>query len=404
MSTGVTASAVDDLRGAAARFQRPAARDALAQIGSTLLPLVALLAAMHLGLALGWWWLVPALALPAAALTVRAFIIQHDCGHGSFLPSRRANDAVGRFCSLLTWTPYAHWRRQHAQHHGAWNDLDRRDGRGSDIYSACLTVQEYRALGPWRRRWHRLLRHPAVALLLLPPFIFLALYRTPFDTPAAWRKERRSVWTTNLALLALNGALGLLLGFGPAALVALAVMVPASIVGVWLFSLQHHFEGASWSRHAEWDPVTAAMEGSSFLKLPRALQWLTGSIGFHHVHHLAPRVPNYRLEECHLAHPAFAAVRVLTLKDGLRASRYVLWDECAGRMVTFAEAGVRAPAGPPVAAARPTDGRRPSPATGGQRPTPTPPRASPGSAHVGGRVPSAAVTRAVPGTPKRRVR
>lgn len=367
MNASMAASALDDLRGVAARFQRPAPRDALAQIGSTLLPLVALLAAMHLGLALGWWWLVPALALPAAALTVRAFIIQHDCGHGSFLPSRRANDALGRFCSLLTWTPYAHWRRQHAQHHGAWNDLDRREGRGSDIYSTCLTVQEYRALGPWRRRWHRLLRHPAVALLLLPPFIFLALYRTPFDTPAAWRKERRSVWTTDLALLALNGALGLLLGFGPAALVALAVMVPASIVGVWLFSLQHRFEGASWSRHAEWDPVTAAMEGSSFLKLPRALQWLTGSIGFHHVHHLAPRVPNYRLEECHLAHPAFAAARVLTLKDGLRASRYVLWDECAGRMVTFAEAGVRAPAaGRPVAAAPPT---------GGRRPTPTPPPA-----------------------------
>jgi fatty acid desaturase len=210
------------------------------------------------------------------------------------------------------------------------------------------------------------------------------------------RKERRSVWTTNLALLALNGALGLLLGFGPAALVALAVMVPASIIGVWLFSLQHRFEGASWSRHAEWDPVTAAMEGSSFLRLPPVLQWLTGSIGFHHVHHLAPRVPDHRLEECHLAHPAFAAVRVLTLKDGLRAFRYVLWDECAGRMVTFAEAGVRAPAaGPPVAAAPPT---------GGQRPTPTPPRALLGAAHVSGRVPSTAVTGAVPGTPKGRIR
>jgi omega-6 fatty acid desaturase (delta-12 desaturase) len=170
-------------------------------------------------------------------------------------------------------------------------------------------------------------------------------------------------------------------------------MVPASIVGVWLFSLQHHFEGASWSRHAEWDPVTAAMEGSSFLRLPRVLQWLTGSIGFHHVHHLAPRVPNYRLEECHLAHPAFAAVRVLTLKDGLRASRYVLWDECAGRMVTFAEVDARAPAGPRVAAAPPSGGQRP-----------TPPGALPGSAHVGKRVPSAAGTGAVPGAPKRRIR
>ena len=344
MSTGGADSAAGELRAVALRFQRAAPRVALAQIGTTLVPLVALIAAMHGGLALGWWWLVPVLALPAAALTVRAFIIQHDCGHASFLPSRRWNDAVGRFCSVLTWTPYAHWRRQHAQHHGAWNDLDRRDGRGSDIYSTCLTVDEYRALSPSRRWRHRLLRHPAVALLLLPAFIFIALYRVNFDTPASWRKERRSVWMTNLALLAVHGGLGLLLGFGPVALVVLAVMVPASVIGVWLFSLQHHFEGASWDRHADWSPVTAALEGSSFLRLPRVLQWLTGSIGFHHIHHLAPRVPNYLLEECHHAHPAFAGARVLTLRDGLRASRYALWDEAAGRMVTFAEAGRAAPA------------------------------------------------------------
>lgn len=336
MSTSAAVSAVDDMRAVAARFQRAVPRDALGQIGSTLLPLVALIAAMHAGLALGWWWLVPVLALPAAALTVRAFIIQHDCGHASFLPSRRWNDAVGRFCSVLTWTPYAHWRRQHARHHGCWNDLDRR--QGSDIYSSCLTVAEYDALTP-RGRWgQRAMRHPAVSLLLLPPFIFFGVYRVNFDTPRSWRNERRSVWMTNLALLAVYGGLGLLLGFGPVALVTLAVMVPASIIGVWLFSLQHHFEGASWSRHEEWDPVTAAMEGSSFLRLPRVLQWLTGSIGFHHVHHLAPRIPNYRLEECHGAHPAFASARVLTLRDGLRAYRYALWDEAAGRMVTFAEA------------------------------------------------------------------
>jgi omega-6 fatty acid desaturase (delta-12 desaturase) len=149
------------------------------------------------------------------------------------------------------------------------------------------------------------------------------------------------VQLANLALLVLHGGLGLLLGLGPVALVLLAVMVPASIVGVWLFSLQHHFEGAHWARHAEWDPMSAAIEGSSFLRLPRPLQWLTGSIGFHHVHHLAPRVPNYRLEACHRAHPAFAQARVLTLGDGLRAFRYALWDEDSGRMVTFAD--VRAP-------------------------------------------------------------
>lgn len=331
-----------DLREVALAFQRAAPRIALLQIATTIVPLVLAIAAMHAALAIGWWWVVPLLALPAAGLTVRSFIIQHDCGHGSFLPSRRANDMVGRLCALLTFTPYANWRRQHAQHHGTWNDLDRREGRGSDIYSTCLTVAEYQALGRWERRWHRLTRHPVVALILLPPLIFLVLHRVPFDTPAAWRHERRSVQLTNLALLALHGGLALTLGLVPTLVVLLAVMVPASITGVWLFSLQHHFEGTSWARHDDWDPVTAAIGGSSFLRLPRVLQWLTGSIGFHHVHHLAPRVPNYRLEACHNAHPAFATARVLGIREGLRASRFALWDEAQDRMVSFAEAEGRA--------------------------------------------------------------
>lgn len=334
-----------ELRAVALGFQRATLRIALFQIGTTILPLVLAIAAMHAALAAGWWWAVALLALPAAGLTVRTFIIQHDCGHGSFLPSRRANDVVGRLCGLLTLTPYAHWRRQHAQHHGTWNDLDRREGRGSDLYSTCLTVAEYRALSPRARRWHRITRHPAVTLLLLPPLIFLVVYRLPFDTPASWRAERRSLHLTNLGLLALHGGLGLALGFGPALLVLLAVMVPASIAGVVLFSLQHHFDGARWARHAAWDPVTAALDGSSFLRLPRMLQWLTGNIGYHHVHHLAPRIPNYRLEACHAAHPAFATAHVLGLREGLRASRHALWDEAAGRMVRFADAEDPAPPG-----------------------------------------------------------
>jgi omega-6 fatty acid desaturase (delta-12 desaturase) len=333
-----------DLRAVTLAFQRAAPGVALFQVGTTIVPLLLMMMAMHAALALGWWWVVSLLALPAAGLTVRTFVIQHDCGHGSFLPSRRANDLLGRLCGLLTLTPYANWRRQHAQHHGTWNDLDRRDGRGSDIYSTCLTLAEYRRLTPWARRWHRLARHPLVALVLLPPLIFLFVYRVPFDTPAAWREERRSVQATNLALLLLYGGLGLALGFGPTLVVLLAVMVPASIAGVWLFSLQHHFEGAHWARHEEWNPVVAAIGGTSFLRLPRILQWLTGSIGFHHVHHLAPRIPNYRLEACHHAHPAFAEVRVLGIRDGLRASRYALWDEESDRMVTFAEAERGAPA------------------------------------------------------------
>ena len=168
--------------------------------------------------------------------------------------------------------------------------------------------------------------------------IFLVLYRFPFAAPRTWRAERRSVHLTNLSLVALHGALAAMLGVGPVVAVLLAVIVPASIVGVWLFSLQHHFDGTHWARHVQWDPVDAALRGSSFLRLPRLLQWMTGNIGFHHVHHASPRVPNYRLEACHSAHPGFTVASVLTLADGLRASRHALWDEGRGRMVTFAEA------------------------------------------------------------------
>lgn len=322
-------------------FQLAMPGTALAQIATTFPPLLALLAAMHVGLVLGWWPVL-LLALPAAGLVVRVFALQHDCGHGSLFGSRRANDAVGWFCSLFTLTPYSHWRRQHAGHHAAWNDLDRRD-RGADIYSTCTTVAEYQAMGRWRRRGFRAARHPLVTQLLLPPLVFLVLYRFPFDTPSAWHRERRDVHLTNLALAGCYGGLGALLGFGPVAAVLLAVMVPASVAGVGLFSVQHRFEGAQWRRHADWDAVTASLAGSSYLRLPPVLRWFTGRLGFHHVHHLAPRIPNYRLEDCHNAHPAFASARVVTLRDALAAPRLLLWDEAEERMLTLAEVDRAAP-------------------------------------------------------------
>ncbi|MBU8538853.1 fatty acid desaturase family protein [Falsiroseomonas tokyonensis] len=325
-----------DLRTVALRFQEASPHAAVLQIATTFPPLLALLAGMHVGLRLGWWPVVVVLALPAAGFVVRVFALQHDCGHGSLFHSRRVNDAVGRLCSLFTLTPYGNWRRQHAAHHAVWNDLDHRD-RGADIYSTCTTVADYQALGRWRRLGFRTVRHPLVAHLLLPPLVFLLLYRIPFDTPPVWRRERLGVHLTNLALAASYGGLSLILGFWPVMTVLLAVMVPASIAGVWLFSVQHRFKGVRWLRHAAWDPVTASLEGSSYLRLPPVLRWFTGRLGFHHVHHLAPRIPNYRLEDCHNAHPAFADVHVLTLRDALSAPRYVLWDEAAGRMVTFAE-------------------------------------------------------------------
>jgi acyl-lipid omega-6 desaturase (Delta-12 desaturase) len=325
-----------ELRTVTQRFQRAVPRTAGRQLASTFLPLLALLAAMHAGLALGWWWAL-ALALPAAGLVVRVFALQHDCGHGSLFRTPRANDLVGRLCSLFTFTPYGHWRRQHAGHHAVWNDLDRRD-RGTDIYSTCATVAEYRAMGRRRRLTYRALRHPLPMNLLFPPLVFLALYRVPYDAPMGWGREHRSVHLTNLSLAAFYGGLSVVLGAGAVAAVVCAVMVPASIAGVWLFSVQHRFEGVHWARHAEWDRVAASLAGSSYLRLPPVLRWLTGSLGFHHVHHLSPRIPNYLLEACHDAHPAFATAQVVTLREAFSAPGHMLWDEAAGRMVTFKEA------------------------------------------------------------------
>jgi len=279
-------------------------------------------------------WLTLALALPTGALLVRVFIIQHDCGHGSFFPSRRANIAVGRLCSIFTLTPFANWSRQHGLHHGDWNNLDR-SGGGADIYSACLTVQQYLALSPWQRMLYRLPRHPLIANLLLPPLVFLLLYRVPFDTPRDWHRERRSVSLTNLALLVIFAPLIVLLGWQEVLLVHLTLIAVSSVLGVWLFSVQHRFEAAHWSPRSDWRFVDAALGGSSWLRLPAPLQWLTGNIGFHHVHHLDPRVPNYRLDAAHQAMQSLHPTPPLDLRHALTAPWLTLWDEAAGRLVRF---------------------------------------------------------------------
>jgi acyl-lipid omega-6 desaturase (Delta-12 desaturase) len=325
------------LLAALAGHQEPQLRHSLGQIASTFLPLLGVIAAMYVLAGISPWLCLP-LAVPAAALTVRVFIIQHDCGHGAFFRSRAANDWLGRVCSLVTLTPYANWRRQHANHHAVWNNLDKRQ-EGADIYSTCLTRSEYEALSPRQRFVYRLVRHPLIAQVLVPPLVFLLLYRVPFDTPRAWRRERSSVFATNAAIAALFAALVVLLGYGPVLLVHLPTMALAAIAGVWLFSVQHRFEHGVWLHQSEWNATDAALRGSSHLKLPRLLQWCTGSIGFHHLHHLAPRVPNYRLEECHraCADAMGATDNGLTFGEALRAPSYVLWDETRRRMLRFAD-------------------------------------------------------------------
>ena len=321
------------LLAAIAPFQAPSLWRSILQFSTTFLAFVALDGAMYASLHVSFW-LTLALAFPAAGLMVRLFIVQHDCGHGSFFHSRRANDMLGRFCSVITFTPYAFWRRQHANHHASFNNLDRRD-TGIDIYSTCATLAEYQALPRMRRVIYRISRHPIVMQLVLPPVVFLLLYRIPFDAPKNWTRERRSVWLTNLVIASILAGLVLVFGVWPVVLVQLPILVITSIIGVWLFSVQHRFEEAQWARQAEWNAVQASLHGSSYLKLPRVLQWFTGNIGYHHVHHLAARMPNYRLQECHEARPELGAVTTLTLWEALLAPCYALWDEEGGRMVRF---------------------------------------------------------------------
>jgi omega-6 fatty acid desaturase (delta-12 desaturase) len=316
-----------------APFQAPVLWRALWQIASSWVGFVGLCAAMYATFGTSFW-LTLVLAFVAAGFLVRIFIIQHDCGHGSFFRSRRANDALGLLCSLVTLTPYADWRRQHAGHHAVWNNLDRRLS-GSDIFANCLTVAEYRALSGWNRLTYRISRHPLVALGLLPPLIFLFLYRVPFDTPRHHRRERRGVYLTDAAVALVVGALGLSLGFERVLLVQLPIMAIASIIGVTLFSVQHRFETASWRRRPDWTLLGASLEGASYLRLPGVLQWFTGNIGFHHVHHLNPRIPNYRLPQCHAAIPALQRVPALTLAGAWRSLSLALWDEQRQKLTGF---------------------------------------------------------------------
>lgn len=312
----------------------PVAARSLIQLSTSFGGFLASCAAMYLSVAVSLWIALPLSAL-AAGFLVRIFIIQHDCGHGSFFKSRRANDLVGVLCSLMTLTPYFFWRRQHARHHGSWNNLDRRAASGLDIYSSCMTVTEYRALGRWRRRIVRFINHPLIANLVFPPLIFIMLYRIPFDAAKGWRRERNAVYLTDLGLAGLIGALGLVLGYGRVAEVQLPIMFLASIAGVWLFSVQHRFEHVLWTSDSGWDFTTASLRSTSYLHLPRILQWFTGNIGFHHVHHMNPRIPNYRLEECHNSNALLQSVPKLTLCAALEGLRYTLWDSDLERMVSF---------------------------------------------------------------------
>ncbi len=272
-------------------------------------------------------------ATVAGGFLIRLFIIQHDCGHGSFFTSRRARDVVGFCIGVLTLTPYQYWRRTHAYHHAHSGDLDFRGFGDVDT----LTVAEYRALPRGRRLAYRLYRNPLILFGLGPLFQFVVKHRYPWDIPRDWSRSWRSVWWTNAALVVVVAAVVALIGWRAFLMVHLPVMLVTTTVGVWLFYVQHQYEDTYWHRHEEWDYFDAALKGSSLLALPKPLQWITGNIGIHHVHHLNARIPNYKLQECMDAVPEFQEPTVLRVRDAARLSRLVLWDEERLQLISFRE-------------------------------------------------------------------
>jgi omega-6 fatty acid desaturase (delta-12 desaturase) len=311
-----------------AQYQEPSFGRALWQTVNTLVPYAALWYLMYLSLAVSWWITMP-LAILAGAFLVRVFIIFHDCGHGSFFKSRKANDALGIITGLLSFTPYQHWRREHAIHHATSGDLDRR-GTG-DLWT--MTVVEYLESSRSKRFAYRLARNPLILFVAAPLFLLLVKHRFPKADAA--QRERRWVYGTNLVLLGMALALTAAFGLKAYLLIQLTVLLVAGSVGFWLFYVQHQFDGVYWERGDAWDYTTAALQGSSFYKLPRVLQWFSGNIGFHHIHHLSPRIPNYHLEKCHQAEPLFQSVKSVTLFCSLKSLTFRLWDEQRRKLVGY---------------------------------------------------------------------
>ena len=274
-------------------------------------------------------WVILPLIFMASLFLVRIFIFFHDCAHNSFFSSRRANIILGYICGILTFTTFHEWQHNHLVHHGTYADLDHR-GVG-DIWT--LTLEEYRSASGIKRISYRLYRSPFVFLGIGPGYFFLIAQRLMH----AWkgRGERYSIWITNLSILGIVWVFSVTIGLKTYLITALPVILLAGAIGVWLFYVQHQFEGVYWSRHQDWDPVKAALAGSSYYKLPRVLQWFTGNIGLHHIHHVLPRIPNYKLQKCYDESPVMQEVTPLTLRKSLRSLWLNLWDEHEQKLVSF---------------------------------------------------------------------
>jgi len=315
-----------------APYRQPATWRSLFQLFNTAIPFAAVWLIMLWSLQVSYW-LTLVLAVPAALLTARLFMFQHDCGHGSFFRSRRLNNLVGSIIGVVTLVPYAYWRTTHAIHHAGSGNLDQRGFGDVDT----LTVREYLALPRAKRLRYRLYRNPFVLFVVGPIWQFVLKHRFPHDLPRAWRREWESIHRNNLALLGVLAFMGLTIGFKNFALVQAPITVMTGSLGVFLFYVQHQYEDTYWRHRDAWNYFEAGLEGSSHLVLPKTLQWFTANIGLHHVHHLSSQIPNYQLQRCLDENPELQGVTRLTIRESFRTLGMTLWDEDERQLVGFGD-------------------------------------------------------------------
>ena len=302
-------------------------------VGQFILTLV-----LYLGILFGMFWMVLngfpywailLLSLPAGGFHMKLFIIMHDCGHNSFMKSTRASTHIGRVCAFLTFTPYYDWLRSHAIHHATVSNLDKR-GTG-DVWT--MTSEEYRSSRRWKKVFYRIYRNPIFLFMVGPLLLFLVVFRFPRKNHN--RRSISSVMSTNLAFAVMITGFWITIGIIPYILVILPVMIVAGTAGVWLFYIQHQYPDVYWDRSATWDSVRAALEGSSFYRLPAVLRWFSGNIGYHHIHHLNPRIPNYRLRRCYQAVPEVQDVEPITILASLKSLFLQVWDEQSRTLISI---------------------------------------------------------------------
>ncbi|WP_338462474.1 fatty acid desaturase [Brevibacillus borstelensis] len=313
-----------------APYEKNDTKSSIRQLFNTLVPFLLLWFAAYQSLAVSYWLTLPLLII-AAGFVIRTFIIFHDCCHQSFFKNRLANDILGTITGVITLCPYEQWKHSHSIHHATSSNLDKR-GVG-DIW--ILTVEEYLSSPLWLRIAYRIYRNPFVMFGLGPIYVFVLQYR--FNRKGARAKERMNTYLTNVAIIALYALMIWAVGWQAFLFIQGPIFFISGLLGIWLFYVQHQFEDSYFENEEEWSYVKAAVEGSSYYKLPKPLQWITGNIGFHHVHHLSPKVPNYNLEKAHNATPPLQKATTITLATSLKSLQFRLWDERNKAFVSFKE-------------------------------------------------------------------